>query len=52
MKPEHNVPLCPFCTRYLGFFLTVTQRKGRKLCRCKSCGKIGLHRVYDLEAED
>ena len=49
MKPDKNVPLCRKCARYLQCFMTVTASKRMKIGRCRSCGRFGLHGLFDLE---
>ncbi len=52
MKPEKKIALCPDCVRYLQCFMSVASRKGRRLSLCRSCGRWGLHKVYDLAKSD
>lgn len=49
MKPEKSVPLCKDCVRYLRCFMTVTALERGSIRRCRSCGRFGLHGLFDLE---
>lgn len=49
MKPEKSVPLCKDCVRYLRYFMTVTALERGSIWRCRSCGRFGLHGLFDLE---
>ncbi len=49
MKPEKSVPLCKDCVRYLQCFMSVTAFKRRSIRRCRSCGRVGLYGLFDLE---
>lgn len=52
-KQNSGVPLCRDCAWYYQHFMGVFVRldERTRLCRCQSCGKIGLRMSYELKKQ-